>query len=551
MQRRKDSSKFTSVLLGAACGMLIANTAFASSHREAPAITKYPQVDGTDFYMFNSYEAGRDGYVTFIANYNPIHAAYGGPNYFPLDPNGLYEIHIDNNGDAVEDLTLALRPSNSISVPKLDIDGVSNSSVLKNIMPISAGSEPGLAHVQNFTVDLVSGDRRTGTRAAVTAATGGATAFRIPFDYSGQKTFGGPGGYKTYADSFITDIDLPNCAMPGKVFVGQRYEAFKLALGEVFDLVNFAPVDANVELTALGAGVFFPGITQDPARNSLIENNVTTIAFEIHKSCLGVTDTNTVLGAWTTASLRQATLLNPDPTVVRPEAAGGAWTQVSRLSSPLVNELVIGYDLKDSFNSSEPKDDGTSAFAAYVTNPVLPRILDILFKDTVNGVLGSLSPPVGPLPDLAPSNYPRTDLLRAFLTGFAGVNANGSTAEMLRLNTAIPAVVRENQSTFGVAGGDAAGFPNGRRPGDDVVDIALRVVMGALCYPVPIDLDASGTAGDAGDTPGGCVPSDAPVGFVPFTDGVPLSATELDNTFPYLLTPYPGSPFGAPEPTAN
>ena len=87
----------------------------ASSHREAPFITTTPKVDATDFYMFNSYEPGRDGYVTLIANYLPLQAPYGGPNYFPLDPNALYEIHIDNNGDAKEDITFQFRFKNTLN----------------------------------------------------------------------------------------------------------------------------------------------------------------------------------------------------------------------------------------------------------------------------------------------------------------------------------------------------------------------------------------------------------------------------------------------------
>ncbi len=205
-------------------------------------------------------------------------------------------------------------------------------------------------------------------------------------------------------------------------------------------------------------------------------------------------------------------------------------------SNPLVNELVIGYDMKDRFNGSEPADDGQ--FLDFVTNPVLPVILDSLFRDAVNATLGTS------IENLAPSNYPRMDLVTAFLTGFAGVNQfpGGTPGEMLRLNTAIAPTPRAMQQPLGVAAGDLAGFPNGRRPGDDVVDIALRVVMGALCHDLP--LGAGGSPANLGL----CAPEDAPVGNADFTDGAPLAASELDNRFPYLLTPYPGSPIGAPLP---
>ena len=165
----------------------------------------------------------------------------------------------------------------------------------------------------------------------------------------------------------------------------------------------------------------------------------------------------------------------------------------------------------------------------FVTNPTLPAIIDLLFRDAVNGALGTS------IANLAPSNLPRTDLVAAFLTGINGLNqpANVVPSEMMRLNLAIAPTPIDQQSTLGVIGDDLAGFPNGRRPGDDSVDIALRVVMGALCHPVPI----AGTPTDLGL----CSPEDAPIGTVPLTDGAPISAAELQNVFPYLNNPIPGA----------
>ncbi len=514
----------------------------ASSHREAPFVSKYPQSDGTDFYLFKSYEPGREDYVTLIANYIPVQAAYGGPNYFPLDSEALYEIHIDNNGDSVEDLNFQFRFKDTLTQNgdplKLEVGGEEVTSVLRNIGPISTVSEAGLSHRESYTLTLVSGDRRDGTAEAVSNADTAGTEFGKPFDYSGTKTFSDAGGYDAYASQFIYNISVPGCAAPGRVFVGQRNEAFKLSLGEVFDLVNFVPIEGDSAPGAGDGGGFPGGVTQDPSRNILARNNVTSIALELHESCVTAGD-ETVIGAWTTSSLRQVNILNPRPTFDRPEIGGGAWVQVSRLSAPLVNELVIGYDQKDRFNSSEPVDD--PQFLTFVTNPALPLILDILFRDAVNATLGTS------LTDLAPSNFPRTDLVTAFLTGFAGLNqpANVAPGEMLRLNTAIAPTPRESQQPLGVAAGDVAGFPNGRRPGDDTVDIALRVVMGALCHNVP--LGENGAAVNLGL----CAPDDAPVGTVAFTDGAPLDATDLNNSFPYLLRPYPGSPVGAPLPTPS
>ena len=164
--------------------------------------------------------------------------------------------------------------------------------------------------------------------------------------------------------------------------------------------------------------------------------------------------------------------------------------------------------------------------------------MNALFRDAVNATLGTN------ISDLAPTNIPRADLVTGFLTGFPGVNqlAPVTPSEMLRLNTAIPATGREQQQPLGVAAGDLAGFPNGRRPGDDAVDIALRVAMGALCHDLPL--------GDNGAPVnlGICDPSDAPIGNVALTDGVPISALDFENAFPYLVSPYPGSPNNAPIP---
>jgi len=168
--------------------------------------------------------------------------------------------------------------------------------------------------------------------------------------------------------------------------------------------------------------------------------------------------------------------------------------------------VVIGLPDKNLFNASEPKDDGQ--FIDYVTNPTLPALIEILY-------------PSAP----APTNFPRNDLVAAFLTGLEGVNKNGSVGEMIRLNTGIAATPKATQSNFGVAGGDNAGFPNGRRPGDDVVDAELRVAMGLLCH-LGLNL---------------CEPSDAPAGQAAITDGVEQRPDQFGEVFPYLNTPIGGS----------
>lgn len=518
-------------LLGLALSGLVASGAMASSHREAPFITQMPKVDATDFYMFNSYESGRADYVTLVANYLPLQDAYGGPNYFALDPNAIYEIHVDNDGDAIENLTFQFKFSNTLGNSgngiSLDINGMTVPVPLKAVGAISADSKAAANFSESFTLTAINGDRRTGSATPVVDATSSSTSFSKPLDYIGEKTFGDSAAYENYVSSLTNsgdvyhNVTLSNCpagAQSGRVFVGQRKESFAVNLGQVFDLVNLNPL----------------AIEDNESNNTLANKNITTLALEIHKDCLAGSG-NGVIGAWTTASMPQVSILNPNAQYQQPAVKGGAWTQVSRLSNPLVNEVVIGLPDKDRFNASEPKDDGQ--FAGYVTNPTLPAILNILFNSNMEfGVA-----------DIAPQNFPRNDLVAAFLTGVEGVNqlANVTASEMIRLNTGVPATVMAEQSNLGVAAGDLAGFPNGRRPGDDVVDIALRAVMGVLCHNLPIDLNGdsnidendnlllcASTAADA--------EAQAPAGSAAFLDGAPQNAAQFSDSFPYLTTPVAG-----------
>ena len=451
----------------------------ASSHREAPAITGTPKLDATDFYLFNSYEAGRTNYVTLIANYLPLQSPYGGPNYFQLEPNAVYEIHVDNTGDAVEDITFQFRIENTPRGIALPIGPAgnrrTNSIPLLAAGPVTAADTSALNVDQSYTLSVIRGPRRTGTSVSITNAVTGNFSFTKPQDYAGTKTFP---DYEAYAQKSVYEISLPGTDKKGRVFVGQRKDPFVVNLGEIFDLVNLNPLGPV-----------------DGAKDLLADANVTSFVLEVPKDFLLAGGNGPIIGAWTTASTVQA----------------GVYTQVSRLSAPLVNEVVIGVADKDKFNASEPKND-LANFADYVTHPTLPALLELLFK----------------VP--APTLFPRTDLVAAFVTGVDGLNKNGGAGEMLRLNTGIPATPRDQQNNLGVIAGitqgvldaskaDLAGFPNGRRPGDDVVDIALRVVMGKLLKP-----------------------ADAPVGDAPLTDGAYVDARMFPDHFPYLNPPLKGSP---------
>lgn len=512
-----------------------ASEAEASSHREAPFVTKNPKVDSTDFYMFRSYQAGREGYVTLIANYLPLQDAYGGPNYFSLDPEALYEIHIDNNADGGEDITFQFDfandlngGANGIALP-ITLKDANNANVTKtnavplvNVGPITAADSSKQHVLETYTLTMVKGDRRTGQ------ATKLGTTFKKPIDRVGTASIA---DYDTYASSFITEFDIPGCTPPAgtksRVFVGQRREGFAANIGVIFDLVQGPNNQDFFNAIASGASGRNNGNPDDTGL--LYGKNVTTLSLEVPASCL-VAGAQPILGGWTTASLRQARVLNPTASYTVPAKEGGAWTQVSRLGMPLVNEVVIGLKDKDKFSSSSPKAD--AQFADYVTHPTLPALLEALY-----GAQGAVAP-----------KRVRTDLVAVFAQGVEVTNAADDTKikftqntttgvyEYVRLNTAAllgNPTPRDAQNRLGALGcfrddrkvvlGDPAcdlhGFPNGRRPGDDVVDIALRVVMGAL---FPTD-------------------ADAPNRNVPLTDLNYNASEQFLDAFPYLQRPFPGN----------
>ncbi len=461
-------------------------SALASSHREAPLITHTPKLDCTDFYMFGSYEPGRSNYVTFVANYLPLQDGYGGPNYFQLAENAVYEMHVDNDGDSREDLTLQFRFQNTLRTFGLEIGPAGNRRT--NAVPvlavgqITAGNNGALLVDQTYTLNLIRGNRRTGTSTPILNPKDGTPHFTKPQDNVGNKTFP---NYEAYANQYIYEVALPGTDKKGKVFVGQRKDPFVVNLGETFDLIN-------ISTSPLGP--------ENANTDSLADKNVTSLIVELPKGFLLADPSQPVLGAWSTASTVQ----------------GDVYTQVSRLGMPLVNEVVIGVKDKNKFNASEPKDDVTN-FIDYITHPTLPAIIELLYKDA-----GAI----------APTLFPRSDLVAVFATGVTGLNqpTGGAPGEMQRLNTAIAATPRNLQNNLGVIAGvskgvldaskaDLAGFPNGRRPGDDVIDIALRVVMGKLLTP---DV--------------------APAGDAPFTDGATVRAAAFDDAFPYIRPPIAGSP---------
>lgn len=448
-----------------------------SSHREAPAISQTPALDSTDFYFFQSYDPahiGNNDRTVIISNFHPLQDAFGGPNYFLPNENAIYEIHIDNDADAQEDLTFRFTFQYS---PGFRSIATSSGPVEIPLLALDTANFPGdpnLNVIELYNVTLV----QAGSSPLTLTNTSFGPTFFTPPPYIGTKTL--PNYETVFIPPHIFTLDNLPGGGTGRVFVGQREDPFAVNLGEVFDLINLDPLGP-------------PNGEQD----SLRFKNITSIILEVPTSLLTAGgDGSGIIGGWTTAKLpRDRSLIQPAaPSIFSDATHSGPLVQVSRLGNPLFNELLIGLGSKDLFNHSAPAND--SQFQDFVTNSTMAAI--------INREFGTSFP-----------TSSRSDLQQVFLTGVPGLNRPPTVvpAEMLRLNTAIPPVPRNQQDPLGFIGGDNAGFPNGRRPGDDVVDIALRLIGGAL----------------TGGSP-------------PLNDGVHVDAMMFADTFPYLNTPIPGSP---------
>ena len=422
-----------------------------------------------------------------------------------MDSHAIYAINIDNTGSAKPELSFQFRFRDVRKDLTVDAGGENVAVPLLNIGPVDKNGKT-LNVSESYTLSVVRGGEAGSHQLAENATLGGTTFYK-PADNIGEKSIP---NYTSYAGNFVYEVSIPGCATPGRVFVGQRKEGFVVNLGEIFDLVNTNPLGPR-----------------DGEPNNLSHKNVTSLALEVPITCL-TSGKDPVIAAWTTASVPKAvTLKDIFGGEADWQASDGQWmTQVSRLANPLVNEVIIGLPVKDRFKGSNPLQD--AQFLKYVTNPTLPVLLNILFP-TAATVPGT----------------PRNDLVAAFLTGVKGLNQPLTVhpAELLRLNTSIAPTAPVSQNDLGVLGGDNAGFPNGRRPYDDVTDIELRVAMGALCGKI-------GTCGAQTADPNNGAPytdgaraAGADAATVKVTGQINPADTYLD-AFPYLATPIPGSPNG-------
>jgi hypothetical protein len=506
-----------------------------SSHREAPQISKDPTADSTDLYAFVSPD--KPSTVTLIANYIPLQAPDGGPNFYEFADDVRYVIHIDNDGDGKADIAFEFDFTTVNNIP---------ASFLYNDGPITPFTPPGTKGTnwnrqQTFRLTRVDHPKHGKPRRTVL----GRHLLVPPCNIGPLST---PHYAATYLASHGHSAVQSFSAGPhhGTVFAGQRAEGFYVDLGAVFDLGGLRGFE-NFHVGGPAAGLMsgMPGV------NSSAAVNVHSLALQVPIVDLvagghapsATTSSNAVIGVWTTAS-RQKVQINDGHTGNGETTASGPHEQVSRLGNPLVNELLIGLGDKDRWNVKHPTSDGRDFFE-YFANPLLAQLIPALY--TANGkadgatIFPHLKAYNASHTGTSKAHAARPDLVAILLSGIPNsvtkalgappTNVGGTgLADHLRLNVAQkPTTDSKKISNLGYLGGDPAGFPNGRRVFDDVATIELRAVAGAT---IPL-VDPS------------FVP-DAPAGAVDFSltsgshDTTAKGTESYLKSFPYLGTPYSG-----------
>lgn len=448
-----------------------------SSHREAPEISKDPVADSTDLYAFVSPD--QPDTVTIIANYIPLQGAAGGPNFYEFGDEVKYEINIDTNGHGQANITYEFRFRTQLPNPE---------TFLYNTGPIEGLRSPNWNRRQFYNVFRTDKDGR---------AELGKNLVCPPCNI-------GPLSTPNYAKN-LAEPAVHTLSDGSKVFAGQRAEGFYVDLGSIFDLGNLRPFQ---NLNVFGAAHHLSSAAGVNATKLL---NVHSIAIQVPISRVRAKGRPTI-GIWTTASRQKVQITNSEP---GRKTFSGPFVQVSRLGMPLINEVVIPLGHKDRWNTLTP--DGDSQFAKYVAHPELAGLLPVLYP----GVFPKLDA-------VNKAGTARADLEAILLTGIpSGVVPNFTNftgpvqADMLRLNTSIKP--SSSPSILGLIGGDAAGFPNGRRVFDDVVSVELRAIAGATLPLVDPGFTPDAAAGELSD------------GLAPSSLGMPFL-----SEFPYLGVPFDG-----------
>jgi hypothetical protein len=460
--------------LAMALFVLAPASVYASSHREAPITALDHAADVTDWYAFVSYD--HPDRVTMILNVDPLLEPANGPNYFPFDPNVLYEMEVDNNHDGIPDIVFQFRFTTEIRLPGVFTGFVGGIAGIPPITALHGPGSEGLSLRQHYTVTMIKNN-------VATNLTKDKTVYAVPSNV-------GPLTMPDYNSLFNQGIyDLGNGV---RVFAGTVDDPFYIDLGAAFDSLNFRMGVGGILSSAVDADDH-----HNYAPDAVAGYNVNSIVLEVPITMLTVdgklhpaTDKNAVIGTYGSTARPQITVRRVGG-IVGPAAT--PWVQVNREGNSLINELIIGTGSKDKFSTDDPKND--SQFAGFFLDPLLAHLF--------NSVLGLPIPPA-----------PRVDLLplvqyMAPICPGCGPNDAGPIADLLRLNTGIPPTPVANQKRLGFLAGDTAGFPNGRRPVDDVVDIAARAVGGIFADPVKYG---------------------ARIG-----DGVNLNGLGYGSTFPYVL----------------
>jgi hypothetical protein len=429
----------------------------ASSHREAPFISGDPQADATDVYAFRSPD--KPDTVTLIANYIPLEVAPAGPNFYKFGDKVLYELNIDNDGDARNDLSYQFRFDSRLN---------NRNTFLYNTGPITSLDDPDLNQEQFYSVSVLREGRGSGP-----SREGKVIGKNLQVAPANVGPVSYPDGYADVANEAIYDIGDGI-----KVFAGPRDDPFFADLGGIFDLLG--------------------GITGEDYLAGL---NTHSIAIQVPIEKLEGPD-DSIIGVRTTSYRQSLSVLRPigapGSQDNSPSSSKGPWVQLSRLDMPLVNELVIPLSDKNRWNGSKPRFD--SQFLSFVQNPEPAALIDSILL---------------PNDDVPPN--PRDDIVTIFLTGIPGLNQpeDVKPSSQLRLNMAIE--LSSNPNRLGVLRGDNAGFPNGRRLADDVVDIEVQALAGATPFTPDFNKEPNRSLGDG-----------ANANDVPFLNSFPYAAEPHD-----------------------
>lgn len=473
----KRARRVPSLLAAAVLAAGAISPVWGANHREAPITAIDSKADITDWFAFVSYDDPSK--VTMILNVDPLLTPSNGPNYFPFDPEILYEMKVDNTFDADEDIKIQFR----FTRPEVRLPGVFTGFVgagagvpapNNSPAPVAPGTQivppaitaldgpgsQGLSLRQRYTVTILKRQGNGGWQQIFSS--GARTLFAVPSNV----------GPRTMPDyDALARQGIYNLGGGIRVFAGTVDDPFYIDLGATFDSVNF-------RTSVAGVGVLSDTQDADDTRNfapdAVSGFNVNAIAIELPIALLTqdgarhpATDPLAVIGTYATTS-RPRVKAQPGTPGGLPGLSGN-FVQIQRMGNALFNELIIGTGSKDKFSMSEPKND--AQFASFALDPLFARVLN-----AVTG--GAVSIPTPPRADLLPLVQYRAPICPGCSTAQAG-----PVADLLRLNTGIPPTPRTQRKRLGFIANDLAGYPNGRRVSDDVTDISARAVAGVLAGP--------------------------------------------------------------------